>query len=65
MNLCFIVRCQGSTIYIVKMIMITFGACKKAKCKQQSECYGKRPDGLTVKEVAMLDYYSDQKKSVI
>lgn len=38
---------------------------KKAKCKQQSECYGKRPDGLTVKEVAMLDYYSDQKKSAI
>ncbi len=44
---------------------LCFGACKKAKCKQQSECYGKRPDGLTVKEVAMLDYYSDQKKSAI
>ena len=44
---------------------LCFGTCNKTKCKQQSECYGKRPDGLTVEEVALLDYYSDKKKNVV
>lgn len=42
---------------------LCLGGCNKARQEQNEKCLGKRPDGLSVEEIALLDYYYDERKN--